>query len=616
MKKAAAPNPRRENKKRGPNSHDSRRVKSFFDCVAPGVIRFFPDSYILGDTYRCVWAIREYPTSTQEQAILARLGDQDGVTLHIFNRQVEPMEQRRIVNAASRKNRLMAGDSDVSEAVQAEGNLQDLEKLLAQLRVNNDALLHCAVFLELKAKSAEDLKNLQTDISMELTRAKLTADRLFLRQREGFLSAAPFGANQFGPQYERVLPSPSVANLYPLNFSGKTDPRGFYIGKDKYGSNVLVDLDSRTGDKTNGSVLILGNSGQGKSYLLKLLLTNLRESGKSILCLDPEAEYRELTEALGGSYIDYMSGEYLINVLEPKAWTEDAESDGTEPNAFRKTTRLSQHIAFLKDFFRCYKDFSDPQLDTIEVLLEKLYERFGITDSTDFSALGAKDYPILSDFFTFCSQVYEATASTGKNLYTQELLREVCLGIRSMCVGSESKYFNGHTNLRDDKFLCFGVKGILDTNQRLRSAMLFNILSYLSNQLLTVGNTVASVDELYLFLTNRTAIEYLRNAMKRARKKESSVILASQNIEDFLIPEIREFTKPLFSIPTHQFLFYPGSCSQKEYQDALQVDEAEFKLIQSPEQGTCLYRCGVERYLLQVHAPAYKEAIFGTGGGR
>ena len=79
--------------------------------------------------------------------------------------------------------------------------------------------------------------------------------------------------------------------------------------------------------------------------------------------------------------------------------------------------------------------------------------------------------------------------------------------------------------------------------------MLFNILSFMSNQLLGKGNTAASIDELYLFLTNMTAIEYIRNAMKRVRKKDSSIILASQNIEDFLIPSIREFTKPLFSIP-------------------------------------------------------------------
>ena len=54
----------------------------------------------------------------------------------------------------------------------------------------------------------------------------------------------------------------------------------------------------------------------------------------------------------------------------------------------------------------------------------------------------------------------------------------------------------------------------------------------------------------------------------------------------------------------------------QRFQDALQVEEAEFALIRYPERGTCLYRCGNERYLLQVIAPAYKAALFGTAGGR
>ena len=185
-----------------------------------------------------------------------------------------------------------------------------------------------------------------------------------------------------------------------------------------------------------------------------------------------------------------------------------------------------------------------------------------------------------------------------------------------MCVGAESRYFNGYTNITDDAFLVFGVKGLMDTNKRLKDAMLFNILSYMSNQLLGKGNTAASIDELYLFLTNMTAIEYIRNAMKRVRKKDSSIILASQNIEDFLIPSIREFTKPLFSIPTHQFLFNAGQINPKEYMDALQVEPSEFDLIKYPERGTCLYRCGNERYLLQVISPEYKSALFGKAGGR
>lgn len=593
------------------------RTKDFFDCILPSTIKFMTDHYIIGDSYRCVWVIREYPPTTEEQAILAQLADRSGVTLRIYHRLVESMEQRKIVQNATRRNKLKTGSDDMNETIEAQGNLQDVIELMANLRKNKEPLLHCSVFLELKAKSLDALKELQSDIAMELTRSKISVDRLTLRQKEGFLSVLPVGSNQFGAQFERVLPASSAANLYPFNFSGKTDPQGLYIGRDKYGTNILVDFDRRAEDKTTSNILILGNSGQGKSYLLKLLLTNIRESGKRVICLDPESEYEELSEALGGCYIDFMSGQYTINPLEPKAWSDGTEEmDLTAPDAFKKVTRLSQHIAFLKDFFRAYKDFNDAQIDTIEILLSKLYARFGITDSTDYSTKRPTDFPIMEDFYKLCEEEFYGYDKQRKYLYTEETLQEVCLGIHSMCVGSESKYFNGHTNITDSNFLVFGVKGLMDTNKRLKDAMLFNVLSFMSNELLGKGNTAASIDELYLFLTNMTAIEYIRNAMKRVRKKDSSIILASQNIEDFLIPSIREFTKPLFSIPTHQFLFNAGQINPKEYMDALQVEPSEFELIKYPERGTCLYRCGNERYLLQVIAPEYKAAMFGKAGGR
>ena len=600
-----------------PEQVEEIRTKDFFDCILPSTVKFFSDYFILGDSYRSVWAIREYPPSTEEQAILSQLADRNGVTIKMYNRLVEAIEQRKIVQNAMRRNKMKSGGNDMNDTIEAEGNLMDVIDMLANLRKNRECLLHTAVYIEIKAKTRAQLRELQMEISMELTRSKISVDRLTLRQKEGFLSVIPTGYNQFGSQFERVLPVSSVANTYPFNFSGKTDPNGIYIGRDKFGTNILVDFDRRAEDKTTSNALILGNSGQGKSYLLKLLLTNIRESGKQVICLDPEAEYEELCNNLGGCYVDFLSGEYTINPLEPKAWSDGNETiDYDAPEAFRKVTRLSQHIAFLKDFFRSYKDFTDTQIDTIEILLAKLYARFGISDSTDYSKKKPSDFPIMQDFYELCEEEYYSYDTKRKYLYTEETLQEVCLGINSMCVGTESKYFNGHTNIVDDKFLCFGVKGLMDTNKRLKDAMLFNILSYMSNQLLGKGNTTASIDELYLFLTNMTSIEYIRNAMKRVRKKDSSIILASQNIEDFLIPSIREFTKPLFSIPTHQFLFNPGQINPKEYMDALQVEPSEYDLIKYPERGTCLYRCGNERYLLQVIAPEYKSALFGKAGGR
>lgn len=598
-------------------------IKDFLDMVAPSVIDFKVDHYLCGNTCRCVWALREYPTSTDEQAILRHLGEMDGVTIRIYTRQVTPSEERRIIHNAANKHRMSRSSTeDLQQTVTAEANLQDVVTLVSSMHRNREPLLHCAVFLELTAPDYDTLKLLQTDVLTELVRSKLNVDRLMLRQQEGFVSVMPAGRNAFGAQFERVLPASSVANLYPFNYSGKTDPHGFYIGKDKYGTNILVDFDKRDDDKTSANILILGNSGQGKSYLLKLLLLNFLEAGKSVISLDVEHEQKDMCETVGGCFMDLMGGVYRINPLEPKCWDDGSgPEDRDAPEAFRKSTRLSQHISFLKDFFRAYKDFSDRHIDAIEIMVGKLYAKWGISDSTNFAGLKPQDYPILSDLYKLIEQEYREYDGNCHQLYTAELLQEILLGLHSMCQGAEAQFFNGHTNVTSSRFIVFGVKGLLQASKNVRGAMLFNILSYMSDRLLTIGNTTAALDELYVWLSDNvsvgtTIIEYIRNTLKRVRKKESNLIMASQNLEDFDREGIRELTKPLFAIPPHQFIFNCGSIDKRFYMDLLQLEEAEYNLIRFPQRGVCLFKCGNERYLLEVHAPAYKEALFGTAGGR
>ena len=610
-------------KKAKKKARQEYQPKDFLDQIAPAAVKFNTDHFILGSAYHCTLALRGYPTSTEEMALLSRLGEHSGVTLHIYTRLVSAAEEDKIIHNATNKNRLDRSTNDMKQTVTAEANLQDVAALITSMHRNQEPLLHCAVFIELSAKDSEALRMLRDEVMSELVRSKLSADRLLLRQRDGFLSSNPAGRNTFGAKYERVLPASSVANLYPYNYSGKTDPHGFYVGKDKYGSNVIVDLDRRADDKTNASILILGNSGQGKSYLLKLLVCNLLESGKSVICLDPEHEMGELCANLGGCFVDLMSGQYRINPLEPKVW--DVDEDGGEgededdldtPAAFRERSRLSQHISFLKDFFRSYKDFTDRHVDTIEIMLERLYTKWGINDHSNFSAMRPADFPILSDLYAVIEDAYQNYDKETNPLYPAELLQEVLLGLHSMCQGAESKFFNGATNITTSRFLVFGVKGLLQASGSVKNALLFNVLSFLSDKLLTEGNTVAVLDELYLFLSNPTTIEYIRNFMKRVRKKDSALLLASQNLEDFTMPGVAELTKPLFSIPTHQFLFNAGSIDRRFFMDNLQLEESEYELIRYPQRGVCLYKCGNERYLLEVHAPVYKKKLFGTAGGR
>ena len=84
-------------------------------------------------------------------------------------------------------------------------------------------------------------------------------------------------------------------------------------------------------------------------------------------------------------------------MLEPKTWDENGSPEDLDaPQTFRIRSRLSQHISFLKDFFRTYKDFTDREIDVIEIMLQKLspklYQALGIylpLITTNCAVLGA-----------------------------------------------------------------------------------------------------------------------------------------------------------------------------------------------------------------------------------
>ena len=592
-----------------------QRPRDFLDSIAPAAAKFNTDHFILASRYHTVLSLKSYPPMTDELALLRRIGDMGGVSLRLTARQVTPAEEDAILHAAANKSRMERSNvNDLKQSVTAEAKLRDVVGLVESQRQEQEPLIHCAVYLDIAADSPEKLRAAREVISAQLMRSKIGTDSLLLRQKDGFASANPAGGSVLASFAERVLPARSVANLYPMNYSGKTDPEGFFIGRDRFGANIIVDLFRRAPDKTNSNVLILGNSGQGKSFLLKLLLCNVREAGKSVISLDSEHEMEDECRALGGCFLDYLSGQYRINLLEPRCWDDGSGPDDPDaPQAFHGTL-LAQHISFLRDVFRVYKGFDTPRIDTLELMVEQLYKKWNITDRTDFTKMQPTDYPILSDLYDTIREAYDNYDAAG--LYPREMLRDLLLGLHSMCKGADSRFFNGHTNIDHSKFLVFCVKGLDNVAENLRDTILFTLLSYMSDQLLTAGDSVAAIDELYLWLSNPTVVTYIRNCLKRVRKKESALFLASQNLEDFDQPGIREMTRPLFSIPVHQFIFNGGNVDKKFFMDTLQLEESEYALIQDPRRGSCLYKCGNDRYPLEVQAPEYKREMFGTGGGK
>ncbi len=316
-----------------------------------------------------------------------------------------------------------------------------------------------------------------------------------------------------------------------------------------------------------------------------------------------------------GDVVDLTNGVNIINILEPKRWSNDTdEYEEGEALVFKERNIISQHMNFLRDFFKVYQQISGRKWSVLEKMIGEVYEAYGIVTGNGLHNFEHKDYPIIEDVFKHIEAKYNEFPSDVP--YKREDLADLLLALHSMSYGADSIYFNGHTNIKEGKFVIFNIKGIMNASQNLKDAMLFNILSYLSNELLTKGNAVAALDEFYLFLTNEDAVKYTRDLMKRTRKQNSKIIIASQNLEDFNLPGIREMTKPMFGIPSYQFLFNAGTIDKQFYMESLQLQENEYNLIKYPERGCCLFKCGNQRFHLKVEVPEYKARTFGTAGGK
>ncbi|NLC67013.1 MAG: type VI secretion protein, partial [Clostridium sp.] len=157
--------------KRKEVDHEKIETQDFIDMISPSIIKFYTDYFISGNTYRSVWAIREYPTSTEELALLRYLGEKENITLKIYSRVVTPLEERRIITNATNKHKMQSvSSSQVQETIEAEADIHDLTLLIANMHRSREPLVHAAVFIEMMAYDYESLKILQSDVATELIR--------------------------------------------------------------------------------------------------------------------------------------------------------------------------------------------------------------------------------------------------------------------------------------------------------------------------------------------------------------------------------------------------------------------------------------------------------------
>ena len=277
---------------------------------------------------------------------------------------------------------------------------------------------------------------------------------------------------------------------------------------------------------------------------------------------------------------------------------------------------LAVHLKTLQTFFRLYIPSMDDRLRAIlDQSLVELYFSFGITWETDVSGMKAERFPILSDLYKLISCKSE---SGGRNVECYADLKTYLEGAAN---GADHLLWNGYTTINPTSgFIVLDTKSLIQMSGTVLAAQYFNVLSWCWEQITRdrKERIMLIADECWTMIDPRCpqSLEFLKNAEKRARKYEGSIVVGTQSTNDFLDPEVKFYGQSVLDLPTYKLLFSMDGQSLKEAAELFDLNDSQTELISSGQRGMALMKVGRQAAKVRFVLSDERLEMFGRGGGR
>ena len=583
------------------------------DALAPQAINFQSNVLQFGDLEGRVLVITDYPPAAGT-AWLSRVTQIPGVTSSLH---ITPTNSAELIEAISKaigeySSRLSQGGNALimQRTKQA---LEDAETLLKKIDLEQQNIFYMAVILFITAVDRETLDRRTRQVEASLAAAGMRGRTLLFRQEQGLKSVGPWMILEPEMQLAggRNMPVETVAASFPFVSGGLNDASGIMLGRDQAGGVVVIDIWRRGGDRTNSNWTILGKPGTGKSYTAKMLLLREYAQGAKIIIIDPEREYRAMCRQVGGTWINVAGGQGRINPLQIRSLPIDQDDDDEEKSFFDAQSPLGLHLQVLRTFFSLYlRDLGDVERAILEDALIEVYKEKGIDFTTEPKGLLPEQWPIMSDLYQYILE----QQSKKPDLYER-----LAILLRRPAEGADAALWNGPTTATaESDFIVLDVHELQNADDSVRRTQYFNVLSYAWNLIEQdrSSKVILFVDEAWMLADDQTpqALAFLRDTSKRIRKYQGSLMVASQNVIDFLDPAVARHGQAILDNPAYKLLLAQGDKDLMALAQMMNLTEAEAELLQSAKRGEGLLVAGNQRIHIKIESAPY-EAPYLVGGG-
>lgn len=587
--------------------------------LAPKGLHFNPSDFVISDNYATILTVISYPKYIQP-GYLSSLTNMPGIKVVIKHIPVPFQQMAKMLNkqVADLKEKYR-NERDLTVQERYRQDAESLEYFVSMLAASQARIFDFQMHIMITAPTREELELKKVNVRNYLDAMDLRAVSLRFEQEKVLKSILPiFPSQDVEQRIGTPIPSVTIAAMYPFIFDSIKDPGlSTLLGVDFSGGVILFNQFlykiRKENNRNNANMIVLGTSGSGKSTAAKLLLRGHIRNGCQIVIIDPEDEFRDITQAFGGDTVDIgKGGEFgLINPLEVVI-----DADEEEIKQGLGYTVLTRTLQFLKAFMKYYDpSIQEDVLTMFSEVVQDTYKRFGIDFNTDFSHFTSADYPTFSDVYaTIKGRLMSMTEQTQE----RDIMERLELKVRP--ITKELKfYFDGHTTIsRDSDFMVFNIKELMNSDSTVKNALFFNVLKYAWGLCLDYDvDTVLMVDEAHVLLGDKNTLgaDFLAQVQRRARKYNTGTIIITQQPSDFSDPAVITQGKAIFDNSSYYLVMGLKKQAVEDLSLLIDLNDSEKESIKRYSQGEALFVCGNRRMRINITVTKEELDSFGTGGG-
>ena len=589
--------------------------------IAPKGLSFGVSDFTISDKFATILSVLSYPKYITPGYLSSLTAGQAGVKIVIKHIPVafdvvSKMLNKQLIDLYDRYQK----ETDATYQERLRQDYESLENFIKVITTNQSKVFDFQMHIMITADTKEELERTKVSLKSTLEAMEMRAIPLRFEQEKVLKSCLPiFDKQDIEDRIGTPIPSPTLAAMYPFVFDSiKDQGLSCLLGVDFSGGIILFNQFlyqiKKEHNRNNANMIILGNSGSGKSTAGKILLRSHVRNGYKIIAIDPEGELEPMARLYNGDFIDLgRGGEFgMINPLEIVPDADDEESQRGVGYAV-----LTKTLQTLKAFMKYYDPSIEEDVLTLfnEVVVET-YQRFNINIKTDFTKLTSADFPTFSDVYT---TIRGRILSYGEATRERDIMEKLEIKVRPLISGGLEHYFNGHTTISPrSNFIVFNIRELINAEKNIKNALFFNILKYAWGLCLHASeNTVLQVDEAHILLANDNTLgaDFLAQVQRRARKYNTGTIVITQQPSDFAAPDVLMQGKAIFDNASYYLVMGLKKQAVEDLSLLIDLNDNEKENIKRYNQGDALFVCGSKRMQISVIATDSELDSFGSRGG-